>query len=328
MALDKLVDSTRLDGALTATANAILSKTGGSSPLTWDMDDGFSDDIAAISTGGVIVSDTTDSHGGTIRTINSTQTPVMLQAKTGINPTSSSQTITPDTGYDGLSSVQINAASGGGTAVSDTTAVAVDVLSGKYFHIADGTKVQGTIVSKTSSDVTTSSNVVTIPAGHYASQVQKTVGTAQAAQTITPTTSDQTIASDKYLTGTQTIKGDANLVAGNIKKDVSIFGVTGSYEGGGGGSPTLIQFKFQKTSTTYFHVAEQGMTFAEWVQSDYCPHSSYYGTSEGYYTVSTNCIASYPGGYTLKATASSSAPDIPPSTVITSGTAYYLIIGK
>lgn len=36
-----------------------------------------------------------------------------LEAKTGINPSASSQTITPDGGYDGLSSVQINAISAG-----------------------------------------------------------------------------------------------------------------------------------------------------------------------------------------------------------------------
>jgi len=45
---DKLVDSTRLDGALTATANAILAKTGGSSPLVWDMDEGFKSAIESI----------------------------------------------------------------------------------------------------------------------------------------------------------------------------------------------------------------------------------------------------------------------------------------
>lgn len=56
--------------------------------------------------------------------------------------------------------------------------------------------------------------------------------TVQAAQTITPGTSDKTIASGRYLTGTQTIKGDTNLAAGNIKKGISIFGVTGSYSGG------------------------------------------------------------------------------------------------
>lgn len=54
----------------------------------------------------------------------------------------------------------------------------------------------------------------------------------QAAQTITPTTADQTIDSGKYLTGAQTIKGDANLIAENIKKDVVLFGITGTHEGG------------------------------------------------------------------------------------------------
>lgn len=55
---------------------------------------------------------------------------------------------------------------------------------------------------------------------------------SQAAQTITPGASDKTIASGKYLSGTQTIKGDANLLAENIKNGVSIFGVVGSFAGG------------------------------------------------------------------------------------------------
>lgn len=62
--------------------------------------------------------------------------------------------------------------------------------------------------------------------------------TKKAAATYTPKTSDQSIAASQYLSGAQTIKGDANLVAGNIKSGVSIFGVTGTYAGGGssGGS--------------------------------------------------------------------------------------------
>ena len=56
--------------------------------------------------------------------------------------------------------------------------------------------------------------------------------TQKAAATYTPTTSDQSIAANQYLAGAQTVKGDANLVAGNIKKDVQMFGVTGTYEGG------------------------------------------------------------------------------------------------
>ncbi len=63
----------------------------------------------------------------------------------------------------------------------------------------------------------------------------KVTGTiqSQAAQTITPGASDKTIASGKYLSGTQTIKGDANLLAENIKSGISIFGVTGTYESSG-----------------------------------------------------------------------------------------------
>jgi hypothetical protein len=85
---------------------------------------------------------------------------------------------------------------------SDATATANDSLSGKTAYV-NGSKITGTIPSKV-------------------------------ATTYTPSTSDQTIASGTYLTGTQTIKGDANLVAGNIKSGVSIFGVAGSYEGSGG----------------------------------------------------------------------------------------------
>lgn len=62
--------------------------------------------------------------------------------------------------------------------------------------------------------------------------------TKKSAATYTPGTSDQNIASGQYLNGTQTIKGDSNLTAANIKSGVSIFGVTGTYTGGGssGGS--------------------------------------------------------------------------------------------
>lgn len=53
--------------------------------------------------------------------------------------------------------------------------------------------------------------------------------TTKAAATITPSTSNQTIAAGIYLTGTQTIAGDADLKTANIKKGVNIFGVEGSY---------------------------------------------------------------------------------------------------
>lgn len=60
-----------------------------------------------------------------------------------------------------------------------------------------------------------------------------------AATTYTPGTSNQTISRYQWLTGSQTILGDANLVSDNIKSGVSIFGVVGTMEGGGGSGTTL-----------------------------------------------------------------------------------------
>lgn len=90
----------------------------------------------------------------------------------------------------------------GGTTLIDLTADTVNhstLLSGVTAHDRSGNTVIGTITG--------------IGAGTY-----------------TPSTSNQIIQSGQYLWGAQTIKGDSNLVAGNIKKGVSIFGVTGTYE--------------------------------------------------------------------------------------------------
>ena len=144
-----------------------------------------------------------------------------LQSKT-VTPSTSQQTITPDNSYDGLSSVTVEAMpSGALNAPTVNSSGLITAQIGTSGYLASGTK--------TTKQLTT-----------------------QAAQTITPGTADQTIASGKYLTGVQTIKGDANLVAGNIKKGVSIFGVAGSYSesGSSGGSSTNNCEAYHITSTS------------------------------------------------------------------------------
>ena len=126
---------TSLGGLFTAIANAIRAKKG---------------------TTDTIVADNFPSE------IESIVSQPSLQSKT-VFPSTDAQTITPDSGYDGLSQVVVNA-----------------------------------------------------------------ISPTKGAQTYTPTTTDQTISSGRWLTGAQTIKGDANLVSSNIKSGVTIFGVSGT----------------------------------------------------------------------------------------------------
>lgn len=86
----------------------------------------------------------------------------------------------------------------------------------------------------TSDATLTNSNQMLLGVTAY-SKGKKYSGTipTKGAKTITPSTTDEIIEAGQYLTGAQTIKGDANLVADNIASGVSIFGVVGTHRGGG-----------------------------------------------------------------------------------------------
>lgn len=110
------------------------------------------------------------------------------------------------------------------------SSVYVDVDAGEVINNQDVTitPTESTTVVSAANGYTGLGNVTIdgISSTYVGSQV-----TRKAATTYTPGTTNQTIATDTYLTGVQTIVGDADLIASNIKSGVNIFGVAGSYSG-------------------------------------------------------------------------------------------------
>lgn len=117
-----------------------------------------------------------------------------------VTPSTSAQTITATSGTDGYSPVNVSAV---------TSAIDANITSS---NIKSGVTILGVSGSVTELNGTTTSVTPTI-----------------SAQTITPTSPNNGFTEVNVSAVTSAI--DANIVAGNIKKDVSILGVTGSYKG-------------------------------------------------------------------------------------------------
>lgn len=114
-------------------------------------------------------------------------------------------------------------------AVANGSVTAPSSISGSSATVSTGTNTLTLTKSvSVTPNVTTAGYISAGTAGNSSVSLTASV-TTKAAATITPGTTNQTIASGTYLTGTQTISGDADLTAANIKQGTQIFGVTGSY---------------------------------------------------------------------------------------------------
>lgn len=240
---------------------------------------------------------------GTITVSGSNTSQLSTQAGKTVSPTESEQTAVAAGKYT-TGAVKVGAISstyvGSGITQRDSTdltasGATVTAPAGYYAESASKTVASGSATTPattitanpsisvssggliTASASATKSVTPTVSAGYVSSGTAGTITvsgsntsqlTTQAAQTITPTTTDQTIASGVYLTGAQTILGDQNLVAGNIKQGISIFNVQGSLVPS---SYTLLSTQDVTISTT--------STSATWKAAAYL-NSSYFSDAQ------------------------------------------------
>lgn len=177
-----------------------------------------------------------------------------LQAKS-VTPTKAQQSITPDSGYYGLSGVTVAAIPEAYQDVSPVTATAADVLANKIIVDTTGKSVAGTMVnngavSKTL-DATTNNQSYTVPKGYHSGSgtvkvvlEEKSATPTKSSQSITPTSgkvlSKVTVAAipSNYID-----TSDADAVAANILDDKTAYvngaKVTGTMPNNGAISKTI-----------------------------------------------------------------------------------------
>lgn len=198
-------------------------------------------------------------------------TPTLQTKSKTYTPSTSQQTeaVTYDSGYDGLDTVNITV-----NAMPSGSASAPSTISGTSASVSTGTNTL-TLSKTVSVTPTVSAGYVSSGTATNSSVSLTASVTTKGATNHYATTSDQTIASGTYLTGTQTIKAlsQTNLTAENIKSgttitinngNANVWSVLGTYSGGGGTDHlTKIATKSLGTiSTSSTSASDTGQTLA------------------------------------------------------------------
>lgn len=187
-------------------------------------------------------------------TTNVTATP-NLQSKSVEIAENGTSNVTPDSGYDGLSSVEVvvdvpaevtteQITSGLSMAGGDQV---LTPEAGKAYSKVTISKPSTFIPSNIKKDVSIGGVVGTYEAGGGGEEQTKTVDLAMA-------TGDQVVAPDAGKTLSQvTITKPATMIPGNIKKDVNIGGVVGTLDTGSGGGADVSNWGDAEGSGSYIY---------------------------------------------------------------------------
>lgn len=194
--------------------------------------------------------------------VNVADTPTVLQSKTA-DASTETQVITPDEGYDGLSQVTVDPY----TLEDKSDSITENGLYTYYPSTADG-MAQVTIdvsvdtVNNQTKTVDSSTTIQYIqPDNGYTGLEYVAVNPyVLDTKTVNPSTGSQTVTSDEDGMSQVTVNAvtaaiDPDIVASNIKKDVDILGVVGTFEGG------TLQSKTVDSSTVSQTVTPDGVNY-------------------------------------------------------------------
>ena len=165
--------------------------------------------------------------------------------------------------------------------LTSDTAVATDVLSGKYFHLASGQRVQGSCAyDSDTTDANAAAGEILSGKTAYVNKVKVTGSmTNNGSNNVTVTSKSGTTIPAGYYDGSGKAVIDStsatNLVAGNIKQGIEILGVTGELTpesqitvGAATATPTSSQQVITAASLDYDYITQVTVAAIPYVETD------------------------------------------------------------